>query len=405
MADPVRCAAAPSRRARRLLAAAALALPFPLPSATIRAQQYAPSDSGGVLEGVRWGVTVAAIADLSAGGPTRPDSARVALRALELSAAGTPAARLALRVTAAVQDDGRVAVDEAQGEARLSSRAVVRAGRLLVPLGDAWRDHRHENALVERPLAVRRFVAPELLASAGAALSAALGPVTLHAAVVDRFSEPPAGTRTIERPNKLFSGLGYAARAELDAGRVARVLRGVELTAGGATSRLVQPLTASAPQGSIRVNAVVARQSVITAGVRWRGLADRLELHGELLAQVNESLESVSARIPADIVNGGPFYLGPTGTYAAGYGAARFTAWRHLAVLARAESLQDPELRGAQRRVQGVGVEWGGSRAIPARLRAAWEHRGARSDAAAGHRLLVEGVLSVGAHPPQGVRE
>lgn len=392
MADPLRCGAPIAWG----LACALSALP-----ATSAAQEPTPLE----VPPIHWGIVVDALADLSAGGPTRPDSARLALRAFEVGAEGGLSPRLRLRMTASVQDGGQVALDEGQAIAALPLGVELRAGRLLVPLGDAWRRHRHENPLIERALGVRRFVAPEVLAGSGASLSGAAGPLRLHAAVVDRFRDPPAGARTIERANKLFSGLGYAARAELDAGGIARALRGIELSAGGATSRLVQPLSASAPQGSIRVNAVLARQSVITGGLRWRGLAGRLELHGELLAQVNESLESVSTRIPADVVNGGPFYLGPTGTYSGGYGTARITAWRNLAVLARAESLQDPELRGAQRRVQGAGVEWGGSPAIPALVRAAWEHRGGGSDAAAGHRLLLEGVLVVGAHRPAEARE
>ncbi len=385
MADPLRCATPIAWG----LACALAALP-----ATSTAQEPTPQD----LPPIHWGIVVDALGDLSAGGPTRPDSARLALRALELGAEGRLSPRLLLRATASLQDDGRVALDEGQAIASLPLGLELRVGRLLVPLGDAWRRHRHENPLIERALGVRRFVAPEVLAGSGGSISGAAGPLQLHAAVVDRFRDPPAGARTIERANRLFSGLGYAVRTELDAGRVAGALRGVELTAGGATSRLAQPLTASAPQGSTRVNAVLARQSVVTAGMRWRGFAGRLELHGELLAQVNESLESVSTRIPADIVNGGPFYLGPTGTYSGGYGTARFAAWRNLAVLVRAESLQDPELRGAQRRVQAAGVEWGGSRMIPAQLRAAWEHRGGGSDAAGGHRLLLEGVVTVGAH-------
>jgi hypothetical protein len=348
---------------------------------------------------------VDALGDLSAGGPTRPDSARFALRALELGATGRLSPRLSVRVTASVLEGGDVTLDEGEAVATLPRGLQLRAGRLLVPLGDAWRDHRHENPLIERPMAVRRFVAPELLAGSGAALSGAVGPLALHLAAVDRFTDPPAGTRTIERANRLFSGLGFAARAELDAGRLAPLLRGLELSAGGATSRVAQPLTASAPQGSIRVNAVLARQSVVTGGARWRGLAGRLELQGEVLAQLNESLESVSGRIPADVVNGGPFYLGPTGTFSGGYGTARLTAWRALALVARAESLQDPALRGTNRRVQGAGVEWGGSRALPAQLRAAWEHRDGGSDAASGHRLLLEGVLTVGTHRAAGAQE
>lgn len=393
MADPRRCATPLA------IAWGLSALSF-LP-ATSAAQEGTPHE----VPPIHWGVVVDALGDLSTGGPTRPDSARFALRALEVGASARLSPRLALRATASVLEGGQVALDEGAGIAALGRGLELRAGRLLVPLGDAWRDHRHENDLIERPLAVRRFVAPELLAGSGVALSAGAGPVTLHAAAVDRFTDPPAGTRTIERANRLFSGLGFAARAELDAGRLASLVRGLELSAGGATSRVAQPLTASAPQGSIRVNAVLARQSVVTGGARWRGMAGRLELRGELLAQLNESLESVSGRIPADVVNGGPFYLGPTGTYTGGHGTARFAAWRALAVMARAESVQDPVLNGARRRVQGAGVEWGGSRALPAQLRAAWEHRDGGKDAAGGHRLLMEGVLTLGAHRPAGTRQ
>lgn len=392
MADPLRCA---TPIAWGLLCALT-ALP-----ATSAAQEPTPVEA----PPIHWGIVVDALGDLSSGGPTRPDSARFALRTFELSAAARLAPRLALRATASVLEGGQVALDEGAAVASLGRGLELRAGRLPVPLGDAWRDHRHENPLIERPLAVRRFIAPELLAGSGIALSAGAGPVTLHAAAVDRFTDPPAGTRTIERPNRLFSGLGFAARAELDAGRLTPLFRGLELSAGGGTSRVAQPLTASAPQGSIRVNAVLARQSVVTGGARWRGLGGRLDLHGELLAQLDESLESVSGRIPADVVNGGPFYLGPTGTYSGGYATGRFVAWRALALLARAESVQDPALDGVRRRVQGAGVEWGGSRALPAQLRAAWEHRDGGKDAASGHRLLMEGVVTVGAHRPVGARE
>lgn len=369
---------------------------------------------------VRMGATFDFVADLSDRQPLGPDSARFVIRGLELSASGAIGAGWWGALHGVVGERGSAQLLEGYAARSFAGMARVAAGRSLIagPVGNAV--HLHDLATVERSLGERVLLAPTGLATSGIVGGAAMRGfglfIAADAGIGERFLEDSASLRPIERPNRLLGGLAYSGRLLLARSVGATT---VAATAFGLTSRRQQPLSASAPFNGTRVNAIVARQSVVggaivvrgrsaiaplTAGAHATGAVDSWAsvwddapwtVSAQAMSQLNERAEDVADRIPADPAAGGPTYLGPTRDYAALAALARARLGHSLDVAARFDYVEDPTADATERDAVSatLGWRWGEQGRVAAGVETMSHDEGGRT-----WRLLLNAVFTLGRH-------
>jgi hypothetical protein len=351
------------------------------------------------------------VADLSPDGATRTDSSRFALRGLEVAAWSRLRERLLVRGVLLVDESGRVNVLEAFGAVRgLPLGLDARAGRMLVPFGMLNEVHVHALPTVEHALPLQVYLDESGATASGLEVSRGFGGRTLATTVtlaaVDHVLDDSSALRGIDRPNRLITGVGYVGRLHT-AWRPTADAR-FAVAASALTSRRLQPLTATVIANGQRVNAVVARQTLVGVEARFERtrLSDAMAtsdgdgepsllVHALVARQVNERESSLQRRIPLDPLSGGPFYAGPSrdGTGASLLARVRVRpAWHVAARADRAELTA---------RAQGITSAYSGYlQYLPRELgRAALGYELRERDGSTDHRVLVQLQLAVGRHP------
>lgn len=309
------------------------------------------------------------VADVSPERPTLADSARLALRDLEVGGEVVLDGRVRARALLVADGQGRASVREASvGTVRPFLGARPTAGRFILPLGDLAAAHRHSLATVERPHALRRYVGELAPVGTGVLLHSRLelgraGGVDLRVGVVDRLVDD-SGRVALDRPNRVISGLGYVAQLRHERGiGEAHALR---LSAAAMTGRRLQPLSDPVRFQGRQVTAVVARQSTLTAELalgrpggcpEWSQRRRGWCVAGQGTWQRNEREERLRARIPRDAATGGPFYAGPTRDGAGGAVLVGIPTWAGIELTLRGDALRETDLAGGTTRAGSATLE------------------------------------------------
>jgi hypothetical protein len=347
------------------------------------------------------------VADLSHRGPTLPDSSRFTIREIDVGARrGFGSWTGALRLRAA--DRQGVALAEAHVSGPLVAGFQGRAGRFLLPFGTLNEIHRHAMPTVEAPYAHQRFVGDVSTSATGAALRRSFGRdrYDITAAVVDALSEIGEGT-ALDNPQESLSGLGYVLRAR-GGWRVSGVSVSSALSA--MTGRRLHPLSDPVGAGDRRIDAVVARQSVLGFEAVFGGGAradDRFQqwhaapwsLSAQVLYQVNEPESSLRQRIPANAATGGPFYEGPDRDVMGGSVMLRLPVHRRWSLTARGDRVAEPLSTLGVTQAASGHLEWQAPSDIF--VSGAYELR-SQTGRTHVHRIFVRARFVVGEQPERG---
>jgi len=353
------------------------------------------------------------IADGSPRAAARAAGSRIRMRDIEGSLGAAYGAHVRGLLTLTLTDDGttqRLASTDAAVIVRAPVGGVsVLIGRSALPFGRSAQLHRHELLLPDQPLPVRMLLGADGLRGTGVQIGGGMNVsrarVTLRLAAADRF-----GTRVDSlHPGEAYdqSLAGIAAGGRLGA-RFAAMGSGVDLGVSSITGKREQPI-GCVYEGTVgpvpcpeAVNAANTRLTVLGADgqLAWRG--DALVISGEWMRMV------VGATDLPVFSNAGfaPFYSGVNGTYDGGYVTARVRVHQLLAVGARGEWLQNPEVRGLNDGWAGGFIDF--SPLADAHLIASYQRRTPSSgalellplaDRDARDRIVVRGTVVIGRHP------